>query len=191
MANQNQAGRCKQQIVSIIAGLIAGSTALIGFGSDSFVESLSGSIMLWRFRSRKTISEEQEEKLEARAVRLIGIAFLVFAAYVIFESVQKLYFREPPDPSLLGIIIALASIVVMPVLYLIKVRTARRIASRSLLADSKQTLACVLLSVALLIGLGMNYLYAIWWADPAPGVMIPIFLVREGYEAIQNKDLCC
>jgi len=101
-------------IVSIIAGLIAGSTALIGFGSDSFVESLSGSIMLWRFRS-KTISHEQEEALESKAVRLIGIAFLVLAAYVIFESVQKLYFREPPDPSLLGIIIALASIVVMPV----------------------------------------------------------------------------
>ena len=178
-------------IASIIAGAFAGSTALVGFGSDSFVESLSGTIMLWRFRKRKMLSHDEEEKFETRAIRLIGIAFLVLAAYVILESAKKLYFREPPDPSLFGIVIAIASLIVMPLLYIAKKRTAKRLASRSLMADSKQTLACVLLSIALLLGLTLNYLYNWWWADPATGLFIAIFLTREGYEAIRNNDLCC
>jgi divalent metal cation (Fe/Co/Zn/Cd) transporter len=178
-------------IASLIAGSMAGSTALVGFGSDSFVESLSGTIMLWRFRKRETISHEEEEKLEAKAVRLIGIAFLVLAAYVIFESAKRLYLHEAPDSSRLGILIAIASIIVMPLLYVAKTRTAKQLASRSLTADSKQTLACILLSITLLFGLTMNYLLGWWWADPSAGLLIAIFLVREGFEAIKNKDLCC
>ena len=176
---------------SIIAGALAGSTALVGFGSDSFVESLSGTVMLWRFRKRKTVSWEEEEKREAKAIGLIGVAFLVLAGYVIFESAKNLYFREPPDPSLFGIIIAIASIIVMPLLYVAKRRTAKRMESRSLMADSKQTLACVLLSIALLIGLSVNYLFRWWWADPAVGMLIAVFLLREGYEAIRHKEVCC
>ena len=178
-------------IASIIAGALAGSTALVGFGSDSFVESLSGTVMLWRFRKRKTVSWEEEEKREAKAIGLIGVAFLVLAGYVIFESAKNLYFREPPDPSLFGIIIAIASIIVMPLLYVAKRRTAKRMESRSLMADSKQTLACVLLSIALLIGLSVNYLFRWWWADPAVGMLIAVFLLREGYEAIRHKEVCC
>jgi cation diffusion facilitator family transporter len=178
-------------VASIVAGVLAGSTALVGFGSDSFVESLSGTIMLWRFRERKTFTHEEEKKLEAKATRLIGIAFMVLAAYIIFESAKKLYFREPPDASLFGIMIAIASLIVMPLLYIAKKRTAHRMASRSLMADSKQTLACVLLSIALLLGLTMNYLYRWWWADPVAGLVIAAFLVREGYEAIKNKEFCC
>ena len=177
-------------IVSIFAGLLAGSIALIGFGLDSFVESSSGSIMIWRFRKHGKISEEEEEKVEKKAIRFIAYTFLILGAYVLYESVKKLYFHEIPDPSLLGIIIAIVSIIVMPVLFYMKYQTGKSINSRSLVADSKQTLTCVFLSVALLIGLGLNYLYGLWQADPIVGLVIVIFLIKEGYSTLKEEKLC-
>ena len=138
-------------IVSILAGLLANSIALVGFGLDSFVESLSGSVMIWRFSKHEQMSEEEEERIEAKAVRLIAYTFFILGAYVLYESVKKLYLQEMPDPSFLGIIIAIVSIIVMPVLFYIKYQTGKTINSRSLVADSKQTLVCCILSVALLI----------------------------------------
>lgn len=173
-------------IVSIAAGAAAGSIALIGFGLDSFVESLSGCVMIWRLRKHGTMDEEEEERVEARATRLIGYTFLVLGAYVLYESAKKLYFREVPDPSLLGIIIAVVSLIVMPALFAMKYRIGVRIGSTSLVADSKETLACSFLSAALLIGLGLNYLYGAWWADPAVGLLIVFFLAREGREILKG-----
>jgi len=177
-------------IVSILAGLLAGSIALIGFGLDSFVESLSGSVMIWRFRKHEQMSEEEEERIEAKAVRLIAYTFFILGAYVLYESIKKLYLQEMPDPSLFGIIIAIVSIIVMPVLFYMKYRTGKTINSRSLVADSKQTLVCCILSVALLIGLGLNYLYGFWQADPIVGLVTVVFLVREGYHALKEERLC-
>ena len=176
-------------IISIAAGLMAGgSIALIGFGLDSFVESLSGCVMIWRFRKHDTISEEEEERIERKAEKLIGITFFVLGAYVLFESVRKLYSRSPADPSVLGIVIAVVSIIVMPVLFYLKYRTGKAIGSRSLVADSKETLACVFLSVALLIGLTLNQLYGFWQADPIVGLIIVFFLVKEGYETLTEEE---
>ena len=177
-------------IVSIFAGLLAGSIALIGFGLDSFVESSSGSIMIWRFRKHGKISEEEEEKVEKKAIRFVAYSFFILGAYVLYESVKKLYFHEIPDSSLLGIIIAIVSIIVMPVLFYMKYQTGKSINSRSLVADSKQTLTCVFLSVALLIGLGLNYLYGLWQADPIVGLVIVIFLIKEGYSTLKEEKLC-
>src|SRR3989337_89248 len=177
-------------IVSILAGLLAGSIALIGFGLDSFVESLSGSVMIWRFRKHEQISAEEEERIEAKAVRLSAYTFFILGAYVLYESVKKLYLQEMPDPSLFGIIIAIVSIIVMPVLFYMKYRIGKTINSRSLVADSKQTLVCCILSVALLIGLGLNYLYGFWQADPIVGLVTVIFLIREGYIALKEEKLC-
>ncbi|OGQ48006.1 MAG: hypothetical protein A2W63_06115 [Deltaproteobacteria bacterium RIFCSPLOWO2_02_44_9] len=177
-------------IVSILAGLLAGSIALIGFGLDSFVESLSGSVMIWRFRKHEQMSEEEEERIEAKAVRLIAYTFFILGTYVLYESIKKLYLQEMPDPSLFGIIIAIVSIIVMPVLFYMKYRTGKTINSRSLVADSKQTLVCCILSVALLIGLGLNYLYGFWQADPIVGLVTVIFLIREGYIALREEKLC-
>ena len=177
-------------IVSILAGLLAGSIALIGFGLDSFVESLSGSVMIWRFRKHEQMSEEEEERIEAKAVRLIAYTFFILGAYVLYESIKKLYLQEMPDPSLFGIIIAIVSIIVMPVLFYMKYRTGKTINSRSLVTDSKQTLVCCILSVALLIGLGLNYLYGFWQADPIVGLVTVIFLIREGYIALREEKLC-
>jgi cation diffusion facilitator family transporter len=175
-------------IISVLAGSFAGSIALIGFGLDSFVESLSGSVMIWRFRKSGKISEEEEEKVERRATRLIGYSFLILGTYVLYESGKKLYLQEIPNPSLLGIIVAIASIIVMPVLFYLKYQTGKAIGSRSLMADSKETLACVFLSVALLIGLVLNYLYGLWQADPIVGLVIVILLIKEGYDTLKGKD---
>lgn len=177
-------------VVSILAGVLAGSIALVGFGLDSFVESLSGGVMIWKFTKHGKISEEEEERIEKKAVKLVGYTFFVLGVYVLFESIKKLYFKEIPEPSLLGIIIAIVSLIAMPVLFLMKYRTGKAIGSRSLVADSKETLACMFLSGALLIGLGLNYLFGLWQADPIVGLVIVGFLFKEGYTTLKEEELC-
>ena len=179
-------------IVSIAAGAAAGSIALIGFGLDSFVESLSGGIMIWRFGGRGELSKEEEERREARALKLVGYTFFVLGAYVAYECLKKLILREPSEPSIIGIIIAVVSLIVMPVVFYMKYKLGKSVGSRGLVADSKQTLACCYLSLSLLAGLGLNYLYGIWWADPAAGLVIVAFLFKEGLEAVRGEhDGCC
>jgi len=175
-------------LISIGAGIIASSIALAGFGIDSFIESLSGGIMIWRFSISKSLSRKQEEKIEEKAVKLIGYTFFIFGLYVLYESVSKLYFHEKPGPSLIGIIIALVSCIVMPLLFYMKYQTGKALNSKALIADSKETLACVFLSFSLLVGLSLNYLFGIWWADPAVGLIIVFFLFREGKEALAGDN---
>jgi divalent metal cation (Fe/Co/Zn/Cd) transporter len=175
-------------IVSIFAGFIAGSTALLGFGSDSLVESLSGTIMIWRFRKHGIISVDEEDEIERKATFLVGITFIIFGVYILYESIRKLLVAEEPEPSFIGILIAVASIIVMPILFYAKYKTGKIIGSKSLVADSKQTLACLFMSVSLLIGLGLNYLFGYWQADPIVGLIIVVFLFREGYEIIFEKE---
>jgi len=169
-------------ILSIISGFIAGSTALIGFGSDSLVESISGTIMIWRFRKHGFISKDEEDEIEKKATFLVGISFFIFGIYILYESLRKLIILEKPEPSIFGIIIAVASIIVMPILFYLKYKTGKSIGSKSLIADSKQTLACLFMSVSLLIGLVLNLIFRIWQADPIVGLIIAIFLFKEGYE---------
>lgn len=171
-----------EAIASILFGGVASSIALIGFGLDSIVESLSGLVMVWRFRQHDNLSEADEERVEKRAMRFVGITFFVLAAYVFVESARKLIFREIPDPSLPGIIIAVLSLIIMPLLARAKIRLGERIGSRALIADAKETLACTFLSLALLVGLGANYLVGFWQADPLVGLIVVVFLVREGRE---------
>jgi len=157
---------------------------------DSAVESASGLVLIWRLRVHGRVSVEEEERIERRAVRLVGASLLVLGAYVLFESVRKLYLAEAPDPSIGGIILAVVSLIIMPALALYKHRIAKTIKSRSLAADSKQTLVCSMLSAALLVGLGLNYLYGLWWADPAAALVIVVFILREGYETIREEKVC-
>lgn len=171
-------------ILSIIAGIIAGSTALLGFGSDSLVESLSATIMIWRFRKHGVLSIEEEDEIEKKATFLVGITFFIFGIYVLLESIRKLIVADKPEPSLLGIMIAIASIIVMPILFYAKYKTGKSLGSKSLVADSKQTLACLFMSFSLLIGLGLNYEFGFWQADPIVGLIIVAFLFKEGYEII-------
>lgn len=177
-------------VVSMLLGIAAGSAALIGFGLDSFVESLSGGIMVWRF-TRRDMSAEDEELVEQRAVKLVGVTFLLLGAYVLYESAEKLYRHEAPEVSVGGIILAIVSLIIMPWLARAKRRTGEALGSASLLGDAKETLACAWLSVALLLGLGLNALFGFWWADPAAGLIIVFFLVREGLEMVRGECGCC
>jgi len=177
-------------IISIFVGHLSGSVALLGFGFDSFVESVSGGIMIWRFRAHGNLTLEEEENIEAKSAKLVAYSFFILGAYILFESLKKLILREHPEPSLIGIIIAVVSIIVMPILFYLKYRIGKSIGSRSLVADSKQTLACMYLSFALLIGLGLNYLFGFWWSDPIVGLIIVAFLIREGYETLKEDRLC-
>jgi len=171
-----------EAVASIVFGLIAGSIALIGFGLDSVVESLSGLVLIWRLRQHGRVSREVEERVERRAIRFVAITFFVLGLYVLFESIKRLVVAEAPAPSVPGMIIAGASLIAMPLLTWQKYKTGKQINSRALVADSKETLACALLSVALLLGLGANYWFGFWQADPIVGLIIVAFLFREGWE---------
>lgn len=169
--------------VSIVFGSMANSIALVGFGLDSVVESLSGCVLIWRLRQHGRISPEEEERIEKKAMKFVALTFFILGFYVLFQSVKKLIGKDIPDPTLPGIIIAMVSIIVMPVLTWQKYKTGKQINSLALIADSKETLACAFLSVALLLGLGGNYLFGFWQADPIAGLIIFAFLFREGLES--------
>ena len=173
-------------LFSIIAGVLANSIALKGFGLDSFIESLSGSVMIWRFRKYGRLSREIEERIEKRAAKLVAVSFFILAVYIMYESIRKLYLKEIPAPSLIGLVVVILSIIVMPVLFYFKYRTGVLIKSKSLIADSKETLACVLLSIAVLFGIGLNYLYGFWQADPIAGIFIAGYLVKEGFSTLKE-----
>lgn len=168
--------------LSIFFGSLAKSIALVGFGLDSIVESLSGMILIWRLRQHGKISEEEEERIEKRAQKFVAITFFILGFYVLYHSIKKLIFKEISDPSLPGIIIAVVSLIVMPVLSYQKHKTGKQIQSEALIADSKETLACSFLSLALLLGLSSNYLFGFWQADALAGIIIVFFLIREGRE---------
>lgn len=177
-------------IAAIVAGLLTGSIALVGFGFDSAIESFSGAVLIWRLTMHGRIPEEEEERVEKRAVKLVGMSFFVLAAYVFFEAAKKLYFHEHPEPSLFGIVIAILSIIIMPALSWAKLRTAKRIGSAALKADSRQTFLCSLLSVALLLSLGLNYFLGLWWADPVGAFVMLFFIIREGIETLKEEKCC-
>ena len=134
-----------EAIASIVFGSIANSIALIGFGLDSIIESLSGLVLIWRLSQHGKITRGAEERLEKRAIRFVAVTFFVLGGYVLFQSIRKLVIEEIPEPSLPGIIIAGASIIVMPLLTWQKYRTGKKNSSRALDADTKETLACAFL----------------------------------------------
>ncbi len=173
---------------SIVFGAIAGSVALVGFGLDSVIESLSGLILIWRLRHHGRVSAEAEERIEERARKLVAATFFILGTYILYESIDKLATAEIAEPSLPGIIIVSLSIIIMPILTWQKYKTGKQINSQALIADAKETLACAFLSVALLLGLGLNYIFGFWQADPIAGLIIVAFLFREGWEALNESE---
>ena len=172
-----------EAVAAISAGLLAGSIALVGFGFDSVIESLSGAVLLWRL-----FAGEQREKV---ALRLVGGSFLVLATYVGFDAVKSLVLRESPEASYSGIAIAALSLVVMPLLARSKRKVAAQLNSRAMLADSRQTDICAYLSAILLGGLILNALFGFWWADPVAAlIMLPI-IVKEGIEGLRGEHCGC
>ena len=175
-------------LIAVVAGLMAGSIALVGFGFDSLIEVTSGAALVWRLNS--DADESRRERVEAITLRIVGVCFLLLAAYISYDSIKSLIRREEPRESIPGIILAIASLIVMPLLVRAKRRVARSIKSGALMADSKQTELCTYLSAILLAGLLLNALVGWWWADPVAAlVMVPI-IVKEGVEGLRGETCC-
>jgi divalent metal cation (Fe/Co/Zn/Cd) transporter len=176
-----------EAVIATGAGGISGSPSLVGFGVDSIIENLSAVTLLWRLR------DGEDRERERRALRVVGVSFLLLAAYVTWESARDLLQRHAPEVSYLGIAIAALSLIVMPLLARSKRRVAAQLTSRALQADSRQTSLCAYLSAILLGGLVLNALLGWWWADPVAGLLMAPIIVREGVGALRGEkcDDCC
>ena len=167
--------------VAIIAGIIASSIALVGFGLDSVIELCSAAIVVWQLRA-------DGEEREIRAVRLIGVTFFALAAYLAAESIHDLVSHARPGQSVAGLAITAAALLVMPGLAIAKRRTGQALGSRTLIADSAETAFCAFTSAAALIGLGLNAWLGWWWADPVAALVIAALAIKEGTEAWEHED---
>ena len=180
-------------VCSIVAGLLAGSVSLVGFGLDSMIEVASGAALIWRLRQdSNAVSRENVERI---ALRVVGFCFVTLAAYVLYESLSTLVRQTSPQRSIVGIVVAGASVVVMPLLARSKRRVALHLGSHAMQADSKQADSkqadfCGFLSAILLCGLLTNALFGWWWMDPASAlVMVPI-IAKEGFDGLRGRDCC-
>lgn len=175
-------------LIAIVAGLVAGSIALVGFGFDSLIEVTSGAVLLWRLHADHDLA--RRERVEAISLRIVGTCFVLLAVYVMFDSAKSLIRHEEPKESIPGIVLAAISLVVMPLLVRAKRKVARGINSRAMMADSKQTELCTYLSAILLGGLLLNAFLGWWWADPVAAlIMVPI-IAKEGFEALRGETCC-
>jgi divalent metal cation (Fe/Co/Zn/Cd) transporter len=175
--------------VAIGSGLHAGSIALLGFGLDSIIELAAASALLWRFRVElRGAPPDAVETTERRALRFIGVTFLMLAAYVAADAALSLWSRERPGQSGFGIALAIASLLVMPLVSWGKMRAANALDSESLRAEAKETLACSYLSATLLVGLVANAWLGWWWADSTAALLMVPWLVREGIEGLRGEE---
>jgi divalent metal cation (Fe/Co/Zn/Cd) transporter len=176
-------------LLSVGAGIAAGSIALVGFGLDSFIEVASGSALLWRMKADRDV--ERRERVEPFSLRVVGFCFLALAAYVAIDSVHSLLQRTGPERSILGIAIGVASLFVMPLLARAKRNVGKAIDSPAMIADSQQTQFCTYLSAVLVAGLLLNFFFGWWWSDSVAGmVMVPI-IANEGLEAVRGEQCSC
>jgi divalent metal cation (Fe/Co/Zn/Cd) transporter len=173
-------------LVAVIAGIMAGSIALIGFGIDSAIEGFASVIIVWRFTGTRTLSHRAEQ----RAQKLVAVQFFILAPYVTVEAIRTLVDGSHADESIVGIALAATSIIVMPWLGRAKQRIGARIASSATASEGKQNLLCAYLAAALLIGLLGNALFGAWWLDPLVALIIAVVAVQEGREAWRG-DTCC
>jgi divalent metal cation (Fe/Co/Zn/Cd) transporter len=175
-------------LVAVIAGLVAGSISLVGFGLDSFVEVTSGATLLWRMSVDSDV--ESRERNERLSLRIVGVCFIALAIYIAYEAASDLIGRKTPEHSIPGIILACVSVIVMPILSRAKKRVADDLGSAAMKADAKQTDFCVYLSVILLAGLVLNALLGWWWADPIAALGMAPLVAKEGLEAWKGEACC-
>jgi divalent metal cation (Fe/Co/Zn/Cd) transporter len=176
-------------LVALVAGWLAGSIALVGFGFDSVIEVSSGAALLLRLHA--DVNPHRRDRMERFTLRFVGLCFLALAAYVGYDSISNLVHQEPPRASILGIALAVTSLIVMPLLARAKRKVAREISSGAMAADAKQTEFCMYLSAILLAGLTLNAVLGWWWADPLSGLIMAPIIAREGLEALRGRTCAC
>jgi divalent metal cation (Fe/Co/Zn/Cd) transporter len=168
--------------IAIVAGVAAGSVALVGFGIDSLIEAAAGAVVLWRLA--------RGEHVERRAQQLIAASFFLLAAYIAFDVVRTLAADDHPEASWVGIGLAAVTAATMPLLAAAKRRVGRKLGSSATVQEGAQNLLCAYLSVALLVGLGLNALLGWWWADPAAAGVIAAVAMREGVASWRGAGCC-
>jgi len=176
-----------EAVVAVGVGIAVGSVALIGFGVDSGIEVVSAVALLWRLlKAGPHASVPEESAAERKALYLVAATFFLLALYILYEAVGALISGEGPESSIVALVLSAVSLVIMPVLAYLKGRTGREMGSRALVADSKETWVCSYLSLALLLGVGLNVLFGWWWADPLGALaMLPV-IVWQGWETLQE-----
>jgi divalent metal cation (Fe/Co/Zn/Cd) transporter len=179
-----------EAVVSLVAGVLAGSVALVGFGIDSVIEVTASGAAQWRLRS--DTEPARRERVERISLRLIGVCFLALAAYVGVDAGKSLWLQEHPQRTILGVVILAFSVFVMPLLAMAKRDVADRMKSGALRAEARQTSLCAYLSFIALVGVALNALFGWWWADPAAALAMTPIIVIEGISGVRAKaDDCC
>jgi divalent metal cation (Fe/Co/Zn/Cd) transporter len=173
--------------IAVAAGIAAGSIALIGFGFDSLIEAIAGLVIVWLFTGSRLVSETAER----RAQQLIASSYFVLAAYVAIESVRTLVGGIHPEASWVGIALAAVTAPTMPLLAKAKRRVGHALGSSATVGEAAQNMICAYLSVALLVGLGLNAVFGWWWADPAAALVIAGVAGREGVESWRGEHCDC
>jgi divalent metal cation (Fe/Co/Zn/Cd) transporter len=175
-------------LVSLVAGLFSGSISLVGFGVDSFIEVASGSIVLWRMLVDHNIARREHN--EHLALKLVGFLFIGLSCYLIFQAIMRFHDQKAPQRSIPGIVIAVLSLIVMPLLSRAKRKVAADLKSSAMKADARQTDFCTYLSAILLAGLILDFLFGWWWADPAAALIMASIIGNEGINASLGKRCC-
>tara|TARA_B100001105_G_scaffold255434_1_gene254868 strand:+ start:1488 stop:2087 length:600 start_codon:yes stop_codon:yes gene_type:complete len=168
-------------IVAVTAGIIAGSIALIGFGFDSAIEVFAALVVIWQLR-------KASDGRYKTALRLIAITFFILAAYVGYEAISDLIAQERPDASIIGIVLSIVATAVMVPVAIMQKRTGQALGNKVLIAQSKETWLSNYLSISLLVGLSLNALFGLWWADPAIALLIAAVAIKEGWEAWEEAS---
>ncbi len=172
--------------VAIIAAVLAGSVALLGFGLDSAVEGLASVIIIWRVTGTRTLSPWAE----AHAQKAVAVTFFLLAPYIAVDAIRALVTGAHPDTSWLGIGLSISSLVIMPVLGVAKRRLGAQLDSGATAGEGTQNLLCAYLAAAVLIGLLANTAFGLWWLDPAVGLLIAALAIKEGIAAWKGQEEC-
>ena len=173
--------------IAVGAGIAAGSIALVGFGIDSLIEALAGFIIIWRFASRRSLSETAER----RAQQLVAVSYAILVVYIVIEATRSLVAGDQPETSWVGIALAAVTAPTMPLLARAKRRVGRQLGSAATVSEAEQNQICAYLSIALLVGLLSNALLGWWWADPAAALVIAAIAAREGIESWKGDSCDC
>ncbi len=173
--------------VGVVAGVVASSPALIGFGLDSAIEGLASVIIIWRFAEHRVLSDEAEE----RAQKLVAVSFFLLGPYVAFEGIRSLALAEHPELSVVGIALTATSLALMPILGVAKRRLGAQLGSSATAGEGNQNILCAYLAAGVLVGLVANAVFGLWWLDPVVALGIAALALREGREAWQGESCAC